>query len=113
MKRASTGKTSHAKTTRASPRGHTDWKRVRAQTDVDIHHDVDSPRTTANDWTGAVIKKGGKAIGVVRRRGPQKSPTKISATLRLSPEVVAYFKADGLGWQTRIDNALRKIAGVR
>ena len=113
MKRASTGKTSHAKSTRTNASSHTDWKRVRAQTDADIHHDADSPRTTASDWTGAIIKKGSKAIGVVRRRGLQKSPTKISATLRLSPEVVAYFKADGTGWQTRIDNALRKIAGVR
>lgn len=42
------------------------------------------------------------------QRGPQKQPTKISVTLRYSPEVVAYFKSTGEGWQTRIDNILKK-----
>ncbi len=40
-------------------------------------------------------------------RGPQKSPTKQATTIRLSPEVMAAFKATGAGWQTRIDNALK------
>jgi uncharacterized protein (DUF4415 family) len=45
---------------------------------------------------------------VVRRgkRGPQKAPTKKLVSLRLSPEVIDYFKATGPGWQTRIDGAL-------
>ncbi len=41
------------------------------------------------------------------QRGPQKQPTKISVTLRYSPEVVAYFKSTGTGWQIRIDEALK------
>lgn len=40
-------------------------------------------------------------------RGPQKAPTKQATTIRLSPEVMAAFKATGTGWQTRIDNALK------
>lgn len=40
-------------------------------------------------------------------RGPQKAPTKQATTIRLSPEVMAAFKAIGAGWQTRIDNALK------
>ena len=40
-------------------------------------------------------------------RGPQKAPTKQATTIRLSPEVMAAFKATGAGWQTRIDNALK------
>lgn len=40
-------------------------------------------------------------------RGPQKAPTKQSTTIRLSPEVMAAFKATGAGWQTRIDDALK------
>jgi uncharacterized protein (DUF4415 family) len=40
-------------------------------------------------------------------RGPQKTPKKISVTLRYSPEVVKYFKSTGTGWQSRIDNALK------
>ena len=40
-------------------------------------------------------------------RGPQKAPTKQATTIRLSPEVMAAFKATGPGWQTRIDAALK------
>jgi uncharacterized protein (DUF4415 family) len=44
----------------------------------------------------------------IRRRGPQKTPTKVATTIRLSPEVVAYFRATGEGWQSRVDGALRE-----
>ena len=43
-------------------------------------------------------------------RGPQKAPRKIPVSIRLSPEVVEHFKAGGPGWQSRIDEALKKIA---
>jgi uncharacterized protein (DUF4415 family) len=43
------------------------------------------------------------------QRGAQKAPTKVAVTLRLDPEVVAAFKADGPGWQTRINQALKKV----
>jgi uncharacterized protein (DUF4415 family) len=43
------------------------------------------------------------------KRGPQKAPTKIPVSIRPSPEVVNHFKAKGPGWQSRIDDALRKI----
>jgi uncharacterized protein (DUF4415 family) len=41
-------------------------------------------------------------------RGPQKAPTKTRVSIRLSPEVVSAFKADGPGWQSRIDAALKE-----
>lgn len=41
-------------------------------------------------------------------RGLQKQPTKIAVTLRYSPEVIEYFKATGAGWQTRMDEILKK-----
>ena len=41
-------------------------------------------------------------------RGPQKSPTKVVVTMRLSPDVVAELRATGRGWQTRVDEILRK-----
>jgi uncharacterized protein (DUF4415 family) len=44
-----------------------------------------------------------RKIGV---RGPQKGPTKIPLSLRLSPEVVEAFRASGDGWQKRIDAVL-------
>lgn len=44
----------------------------------------------------------------MRRRGPQKSPTKVATTIRLSPEVVAFFRGTGDGWQSRMDGVLRE-----
>ena len=48
-----------------------------------------------------------------KTRGQQKTPTKVAVSIRLSPEVISYFKAKGPGWQSRIDEALRKIAKVK
>lgn len=44
----------------------------------------------------------------IRRRGPQKTSTKVSTTIRLSPEVVEFFRSTGEGWQSRMDGVLRK-----
>jgi uncharacterized protein (DUF4415 family) len=44
----------------------------------------------------------------VGQRGPQKAPTKQQVTLRLDKEVVERFRATGPGWQSRINDALRK-----
>ncbi|MCG5236121.1 BrnA antitoxin family protein [Xanthobacter oligotrophicus] len=47
-----------------------------------------------------------------RVRGPQRTPTKVPVSIRLSRDVVEYFKAGGPGWQARIDDALRRaVAG--
>jgi hypothetical protein len=45
-----------------------------------------------------------------RGRGPQKDSTKVSTTVRLDADVLAYFKAQGRGYQTRINDELRKVA---
>ena len=41
-------------------------------------------------------------------RGPQKAPTKERVTLRLDPEIVNHFRAGGKGWQSRINETLRR-----
>ncbi|MDO9058605.1 MAG: BrnA antitoxin family protein, partial [Bradyrhizobium sp.] len=46
-------------------------------------------------------------------RGPQKTPTKVAVSIRLSPDVLSHFKAKGPGWQSRIDEALRKAAKLK
>jgi uncharacterized protein (DUF4415 family) len=82
-----------------------DFKRMRPASEVL------SPEFLAN-W-----KKGGHTYRQVsdaeyeasKRRGPQKKPTKQLVSLRLSPEVLEYFRATGAGWQTRIDTALRDL----
>lgn len=44
-----------------------------------------------------------------RARGrPTQEITKQQVTLRLSPEVLAYFRAQGRGWQTKIDEVLNR-----
>lgn len=53
-----------------------------------------------------------KAFPGTKTRGPQKAPRKIPVSLRLSPEVVERFKADGPGWQRRIDETLKKAMGL-
>jgi uncharacterized protein (DUF4415 family) len=40
-------------------------------------------------------------------RGKQKSPTKERVTLRVDPDVLDFFKKDGDGYQSRINEALR------
>ena len=44
-----------------------------------------------------------------RGRGPQKTPTKVLTTVRLDADVLAFFKAQGHGYQTRINDELRKV----
>lgn len=44
-----------------------------------------------------------------KRGRPPKSARKRAINIRLSPEVLAYFRATGSGWQTRVDEALRKF----
>ena len=44
---------------------------------------------------------------LVRPGRPKAEFPKVPITIRLSPEVLDFFKTDGPGWQTRIDAALR------
>ena len=48
-----------------------------------------------------------------RKRGPQKDPTKVPVSIRLSPEVVAAFRTSGAGWQARVDDILREHIKAR
>src|ERR1700716_584763 len=79
-----------------------------------IAADPDNPEWTARDFRRAKpFVKMFPALAKSRRvRGPQKQPTKVAVSLRLSREVVERFKADGPGWQTRMDEALKKAAGL-
>lgn len=82
----------------------TDWERVRAITrdeaDRMALEDPENPFKTEADYDRATIRRG--------VRGPQKTPTKEAIAIRLSPDVLSYFKSTGKGWQSRIDAALRE-----
>ena len=45
------------------------------------------------------------------RGRPKSERTKLLVSVRYSPEVVAYFKSTGKGWQSRMDGVLRKYVG--
>lgn len=64
------------------------------------------PDLSTDDWA-AVIN-----AAPVQRGRPRAEKTKVSTTIRLDPEVIAAFKSDGPGWQSRINAALRKAAGL-
>ncbi|UFM63645.1 BrnA antitoxin family protein [Paracoccus sp. MA] len=68
--------------------------------------DDDAPDLSTPYWQKRAVK------ATVQRGRPKLDNPKVSTTIRLSPEVIEYFKAGGPGWQSRIDEALRKVAGV-
>lgn len=72
-----------------------------------------SPKTISNKrtdpdnppWSEEML-----GLPVLKRgRGPQKAPTKVLTTVRLDADVIAFFKAQGSGYQTRINDELRKV----
>jgi uncharacterized protein (DUF4415 family) len=93
------------------PNSKTDWERVlrEAAADAPVAFDPEADLYDPND-PQAVAEFMAKATVVRGRgqRGEQKAPRKIATAIRLSPEVVAFFKAGGKGWQTRVDEALRE-----
>ena len=52
---------------------------------------------------------GGK---VVRRGRPPKEAPKVPVTLRLDADLVEKLRAGGQGWQSRVNETLRKAAGL-
>ena len=43
-----------------------------------------------------------------RYRGPQRALTKERITIRLDKDIVAHFRSQGKGWQSRLNAALRE-----
>ncbi len=43
-----------------------------------------------------------------RVRGRQKLPIKKPVSIRLSPDIIEYFKSEGNGWQTKINAILHE-----
>ena len=97
---------------RRKPRVLSDIEEARIQRGIAA--DPDNPEWTKQDFQRA--KPFAKAFPSLaksgRRRGLQKQPTKVAVSLRLTREVVEHFKAEGPGWQTRMDDALKKAAGL-
>lgn len=68
----------------------------------------DAPELTDEWFQKADFMIGDKVI----RRGRPVGSAKQLVSLRLDKAVIDRFKAAGAGWQTRINDALRKAAGL-
>jgi uncharacterized protein (DUF4415 family) len=53
------------------------------------------------------------AASIRKGRGPNKAPTKKLVSLRMSGQVLEAYKAKGPGWQSRIDEDLRRINKIK
>ena len=74
--------------------------------DSETEPDNDLPDFSSPEWVA-------KFAGAKLQRGrPRVDAPKKSTTLRLDPDVVAAFKSAGPGWQSRMNAALRKAAGL-
>jgi len=80
--------------------------------------DTDNPEWTDPDFARArparevlpQVFSTARAQTLLAPRGrPKAEATKVRVGIRLSPEVVAHFKASGSGWQTRIDAVLQQF----
>ena len=60
--------------------------------------DPDNPAWTEDMLGAPVLKRG---------RGPQTAPTKVLTSIRLDADILEFFKAQGAGYQSRINDALR------
>ncbi|MBV8978817.1 MAG: BrnA antitoxin family protein [Alphaproteobacteria bacterium] len=78
----------------------------------------DAPELTDDFFDRAEIAIGDVVIrpanGTLTKPGrPKSAAPKKSVHLRLSPDVLTYFRKTGPGWQTRIDETLRKAAKLK
>ena len=78
-----------------------------------IASDPDAPEATDEQLAKAVPFP---ALAEEMRKNvggrPKAENPKVAVSLRLDPDVVARFKAQGPGWQTRMNEALRQAAGL-
>ncbi|MGO4439970.1 BrnA antitoxin family protein [Rhizobium sp. RAF56] len=49
---------------------------------------------------------------IAKRGRPKAELTKTPVTIRLDPDLVEHYKATGKGWQSRINDDLRKVSGL-
>ncbi|HWY83105.1 MAG TPA: BrnA antitoxin family protein [Roseiarcus sp.] len=65
--------------------------------------------------TDAMLARAELRIGdkLIRRGRPPLAAPKQAIKLRLDPDVLAYFRNLGPGWQTRINTTLRRAAKLK
>jgi uncharacterized protein (DUF4415 family) len=75
-----------------------------ARIQAGIAQDPENPEITAEQFSKM---RPYRQLVAERRRGrPKAEVTKEPVTVRLDPEIVAYFRETGPGWQTRLNAVL-------
>ncbi len=69
----------------------------------------DAPELTPQQLARAVIEIGGKAV----RGRPRLDHPKTALKLRIDADIVSHFRKTGPGWQTRINDTLRKATRLK
>ena len=69
----------------------------------------DAPKLAREWFAHAELRDGDK---VIRRGRPRAEQTKQAVSIRLDPDLLDWFRRTGTGWQTRINDELRKVAGI-
>ena len=86
-----------------------------AKRGADTLHKSQINTATSDDWSDAFathsVGELRHQVATRRARGPAIKPKKVSVTVRFSPEVLDYFRGTGDGWQTRMDEALKRYVG--
>ena len=72
--------------------------------------DPDDAPKLDRKWFAEAEKRQGDTI--IRRGRPRSENSKQPVSLRVDADVLEWFKSSGTGWQTRINDALRKVAGL-
>jgi uncharacterized protein (DUF4415 family) len=70
----------------------------------------DAPRLDRDWFQRAEIRESDKLI---RRGRPKSAAPKMAVNIRLDADLLAHYRATGPGWQSRINETLRKAAGLR
>jgi uncharacterized protein (DUF4415 family) len=78
-------------------------------TNSKINQDEVKPSLDDDWFAEADVYQGAKLI---RRGRPRSDNPKVPITIRLDRDLVDWFKRGGDGWQTRMNEELRKAAGI-
>ena len=82
----------------------------------DLREVGDNPEWTRKDFAKArpfTEALPDLAASIGKGRGPNKAPKKQLVSIRLSGQVLEAYKAKGRGWQSRIDEDLRRINKIK
>lgn len=90
------GATASAIESKPGRRGKTDWAKLKQQSDADVKYTKDAPETAPEDWAHAIA-----------HRGLPVPAGKQQIALRVDADVLDWYKAQGRGWQTRMNQVLK------